>query len=135
MVSRTVSQLSIVCRDCGESKPVSEFYRRTDRPEGNYNEVCKPCKYVRQKNSDLKRWYGISLDEMNEMKESQDGLCAMCGNKPCKRGLMVDHNHETGEVRELLCNSCNVGIGGMAFNEDIERLKQAIAYLEKWNDR
>jgi hypothetical protein len=46
--------------------------------------------------------------------------------------LSIDHNHETGEVRELLCGDCNTAIG-MA-KEDPEILQAMISYLKRWND-
>lgn len=55
----------------------------------------------------LKKKYGITLDQYNEMLEKQGGLCANCGQTNEGRILCVDHNHKTGAVRELLCNICN----------------------------
>jgi hypothetical protein len=51
---------------------------------------------------------------------------------PCKYGLVVDHNHKTDNIRELLCYLCNVGLG--SFKDDEGRLKNAIAYLRKHGD-
>lgn len=88
------------------------------------------------KNIDLKRNYGITLVEYNEMLEIQEGLCAICGNPETSRdhrtkelrALAVDHNHDTGEVRGLLCGDCNTGIG--LLQDDIELLLNAIDYLK-----
>jgi hypothetical protein len=66
--------------------------------------------------------------------QEQCGCCAIClrpGSSGLGRvGLSVDHNHETGRIRGLLCDHCNHAIGAM--REDVERIKRAIAYLEKW---
>lgn len=64
-----------------------------------------------QKNSDLKYNYGITLQEYNDLLQSQDGKCGICSKFPSNKRLAVDHNHITGEVRGLLCDNCNRGIG------------------------
>ncbi len=86
------------------------------------------------KERNMKNWYGISLDEYNNLLEKQKGLCAICG-KPerAKRNgilkrLAVDHDHKTGKVRKLLCTSCNTAIGKV--NEDISILTNMIEYLK-----
>lgn len=66
----------------------------------------------------LHRNYRITPDDFNSMWESQDGKCAICNENMVPRGrssfaATVDHNHETGEVRGLLCRCCNSGIGNM----------------------
>ena len=60
----------------------------------------------------LKAVYGITVDEFNQMLENQNFVCAICGNPESKdQRLSVDHDHETKEVRGLLCFACNAGIG------------------------
>jgi hypothetical protein len=67
----------------------------------------------------LQRFYGITLEQYNEMFEKQGGVCAICGAKPSKvngtkkKHLHVDHDHKTGKVRGLLCVTCNVKLGFM----------------------
>ena len=78
----------------------------------------------------LKR-YGLSLADYDRLLEQQAGGCAICGGVTMWRGegrLSVDHDHETGEVRGLLCSPCNTGLGH--FHDDAERLRRAIIYLE-----
>lgn len=74
--------------------------------------------------------YGISPDEMRQMHERQNGCCAICGTPEAelKRRLCIDHDHETGKVRGLLCDPCNNGIA--RFKEDVDSLRAAAAYLE-----
>jgi hypothetical protein len=75
--------------------------------------------------------YGITLEEYNRLLESQGGGCAICGRKvniDSKFSLHVDHDHDTGKIRGILCSSCNLGIG--KFDHDCSRLKNAIKYLE-----
>ena len=79
--------------------------------------------------SNLKNWYGISIDEYDSMLTDQGGGCAICGTTtPRGTGrFCVDHDHATGKVRGLLCNNCNSGIGHLG--DCVERLILAIKYL------
>ena len=82
-----------------------------------------------KRNDHLKRRYGITLDQWNEMFSEQGGCCAICNKhqSELKKNLAVDHNHTTGEIRKLLCSNCNTAIG--LLNEDTELLLNAIEYL------
>jgi 5-methylcytosine-specific restriction endonuclease McrA len=77
----------------------------------------------------------ISVEVYNQMFADQGGKCAICGQpetamyRGTVRNLCVDHNHETGEVRGLLCNFCNQGLG--YFKDNPELLKSASAYLDR----
>lgn len=65
-----------------------------------------------------------------DMLQKQDGKCAICKSPDfAPRGPNVDHDHETGEIRGLLCMKCNVGIG--MFADSTEVMESAIAYLRK----
>lgn len=78
----------------------------------------------------LKRLYGLTLTEFDELVKSQNGCCAVCENPLIiggVNGAHVDHNHETGTVRGILCANCNHGLG--KFKDDVGSLKRAIAYL------
>lgn len=77
-------------------------------------------------NAKLVRKYGITFDEYAQMEEDQDWLCAIC-KQSSTQILCVDHDHETGKVRGLLCNNCNKGIG--LLGDTLERLRSAAAYL------
>lgn len=82
----------------------------------------------------LRRFYGMTVEEFNEMLVAQDGACGICV-RPLERGLKthVDHSHKTGLVRGLLCDACNVGLG--RFKDDPEVLRRAIDYLLRVQDR
>jgi hypothetical protein len=77
--------------------------------------------------------YGITLEQYNQMYFDQGGNCAVCGAHYEIRGtnkldtLHVDHNHETGKVRGLLCHNCNSGIG--YFKEDKNLIQRILDYL------
>lgn len=76
----------------------------------------------------LKNRYGLETYEYVEMLRNQKELCKICGlYKP----LHVDHCHKTKRVRGLLCGNCNRGLG--SFKDDVELLKSAIIYLNKWD--
>jgi hypothetical protein len=73
----------------------------------------------------LLRKYGLTTQEYDALVKAQDGCCAICFTRTTR--LVVDHNHETGLVRGLLCSPCNTGLGH--FKDSVERLKEAINYL------
>lgn len=75
----------------------------------------------------LKKTWGISLEEFNELRDSQDGLCAIC--KISTDTFHIDHNHQTGKIRSLLCSNCNRGIGYLKESSII--LYAAIEYLNQ----
>ena len=79
-----------------------------------------------------KQLYGITLERFEEMRTSQKCSCAICGKHESQnknKKLFVDHNHNTGKVRELLCHGCNTGIG--LLQDDVDLLQKAMDYLIK----
>ena len=83
-----------------------------------------------QRERRLKKDFGLSLEHYDELLQQQNNVCAICGNPNQTKGpLAVDHNHNTGKIRELLCIRCNMGLG--AVNEDISILTAMIEYLKK----
>lgn len=82
------------------------------------------------KEYNLKSKFDLTLDDYNAMLKKQGGVCAICGGTEGNgQRLSVDHNHESGTVRGLLCQRCNTVIG-MSL-ENTQNLKAAIAYLER----
>ena len=77
----------------------------------------------------LRKTYGITLADYGRMLKAQKGGCAICGNKPKKRSLDVDHSHKTGRVRGLLCHRCNRGLG--YYYDRPERFRAAARYLAR----
>ncbi len=83
----------------------------------------------------LKTAYGLSLEQYERMFCAQQGVCAICSlpetsvQKGTQKSLAVDHDHETGQVRELLCRACNAALG--LLKEDPTRIQALLKYLEK----
>jgi hypothetical protein len=76
----------------------------------------------------LKRTFGITQADYDALLEAQGGGCAICGKAPGKISLHVDHDHETGEIRGLLCVGCNNALG--QFHDDPRLLVRAIDYVD-----
>lgn len=74
----------------------------------------------------LARTYGLTVQDYDQMLSSQSGRCPICGKPPEKR-LVVDHSHETGAVRGLLCGHCNTAIGFL--RDDADSCSRAAEYL------
>jgi hypothetical protein len=100
-------------------------YKRTYR-KNNKEKVA-----VQFRRISLRKNYGLTLEQYNEMLEVQGGRCAICGvlQTEVKMTFRVDHDHTTGKVRGLLCHKCNVSLGLM--NDNPEILQNAIKYLDK----
>lgn len=122
------------CYLCSQDKEDSSFYDRAI--------VCKPCHNKRgrvwaQNNKDkvsnyaykgrIRRQYNLSEEEYKVLYEKQKGACKICSLVPNKKRLHVDHCHSTGNVRGLLCENCNRGLG--MFKDNINLLKSAQDYL------
>jgi hypothetical protein len=75
--------------------------------------------------------YRLRPEAFEQAKVEQNGLCACCGQIPLE--WIIDHCHDTGLVRGLVCRRCNNGLG--SFDDDIKGLEKAIAYLQAFNDR
>jgi Recombination endonuclease VII len=122
------------CPDCGSVKSLELFPRTTASRSGRAT-YCLPCHNLRGRASrekvggsrtyHLTRRYGITAEEADEMLAEQGGLCAICQTEPAAH---VDHDHDTGRVRELLCFNCNGGLG--QFKDEPELLRAAADYVE-----
>ncbi|MFC9606544.1 endonuclease VII domain-containing protein [Streptomyces niveus] len=112
------------CPQCGEVKPHSEWEQNGTTSDG-YASYCRPCRATRNQKSYFKRKYGITMAQRDEMISSQMGICVICLSAPAAH---VDHCHETGRVRGVLCFNCNSAIGKLG--DDPDTLRRATAYLE-----
>ena len=118
-----------VCRCCGEAKTLNEFSYRKD--SGNYRSECNLCRA----NIMAAARYGITVGEVERMKEDQDNRCAICKTHAediphasfKHNPLVIDHCHTTGHIRGLLCPTCNSMLGHAKDNVAI--LSAAITYL------
>lgn len=136
--------MTCVCKRCGIEKPLSEYYKTSDRKSG-HKTICKDCikadplteerkakMRAYGKDYHLKTQYNMTREDHNKLLVAQNHKCAICGideKEAVKQKLYVDHCHATGKVRELLCHSCNAGLG--LFRDSIPVLAKAIAYLDK----
>lgn len=151
--------LLLQCNSCKEKLPLTQFHK-CSKTKSKHVGRCKECvkkydyyykrkvpktsKYIGRmeynKDSMLKNKYKISLENYYEMCKAQDNKCAICKQPEevvtkfgKSKNLSVDHCHQTGKVRGLLCNKCNTGLG--SFRDDLEYLNQAIEYLKKNSER
>ena len=135
------------CTRC-DIELTDETYDMTAKKRKQY--ICKACvaQVVRnttnkenQRDYDLLRNYGITVNEYNRLLTAQNGVCWICGRPPKKVSLSVDHEHAPGErrrdprerrarVRGLLCWHCNNAIA--KFDDSPAFLRRAADYLEQW---
>ena len=128
------------CSKCEEIKAKTDFSSDKTKKDG-LQSSCKDCASVSHKeyyqaNKEkmeeyrLKYKFGITQDEYDLNLELQDDACKICKVDASEftSKLAVDHCHTTGELRGLLCPSCNTGLG--QFRDNIEFLKEAIEYLQ-----
>ena len=123
--------------ECGSR--VSALHPDTVRSK--FGDFCsKKCRrrhtYIRMGGSEygyelhIARRYGMTVEEYRQRVDAQHGRCAVCGDEPENGGrLHVDHNHESGAVRDLLCRPCNQALG--LARDDPSRLRLMAAYLER----
>lgn len=133
-----------ICKTCNTEKSLEDFHLDRSDKTGRANK-CKICakKYSKQwysksekyresiRNSGLKFRFKITIEDYNQMYEEQRGLCKICGEKGKKKNLYVDHDHRTGEIRALLCDQCNYGLGN--FKDSPELLIKAYDYILEYN--
>lgn len=131
--------LQFYCKECNRkwtkenSKLVSSYARQTYarhkdkilKKASAYN--ARPETKYRKRNNRLQKEYGITQEGYEFLLSNQNNRCAIC-ETISEKPLVVDHNHKTGAVRKLLCNSCNVGIG--LFKDSTYLLSKAAAYVK-----
>ena len=121
------------CNRCSERKPLEEFHKNKNMPLG-HGYTCKKCEvdYRRENWQHLKQ-YGITRDDYDAMLSDQGGVCAVCktpGKTSSRSNRMaVDHDHQTGRVRGLLCGRCNTLISKL--DESPGWIISALKYLGK----
>ena len=137
------------CKTCNTNKPLSAFGLLRGKPR----HICIECRKIEskqwyennkerkkelskaykhtKKDKDLQKTYGISLEEYNRKMAQQNCRCKICltHQDNLKRAMCVDHDHETGKVRGLLCDTCNRSLG--LLKDDINTLERALEYLKE----
>jgi len=134
------------CSKCGESKQLINFNKRSASKDG-HTARCTTCIYTKAlktrmenpestRGNNLKQRFNMSIAEYNEIFLKQKGKCAICelaetsvDSKGNIKWLSVDHHHGNGDIRGLLCNSCNTGIG--LLQDSAKLMRSAIKYLDK----
>ena len=113
-------------------------YRKENKlAESEKQKLRRKLNRAKYRNAWLMRKYGINLDQYKELLDSQNGQCPICliskeeHLKRHGRFLYVDHCHQKGKVRGILCDHCNNGLG--RFKDNVEFLKRAIEYLQRTN--
>jgi len=103
----------VICRECRNARERRRYHSKpmTERAALNHRNYIKHKTAARS--GQLKRLYGITLETYNQMFESQQGACLLCNThqSQLKTALHVDHDHESGKVRGLLCFECNKRLG------------------------
>ena len=145
-----------VCTSCGKEKKITQF-SKSNRVKSGYASTCKKCdakksREYRKRNKDkvkeynnspervrrnyetkIQRKYGLEMSDIERMLEEQDHKCAICrtdiGVGADDYTAVVDHSHFTGEIRGLLCNWCNRGLGH--YEDSPSLFKRAAEYLEE----
>jgi len=119
---------------CCEQYLTANYFTKDARRKDGLRSYCKKCYKIKygspkkRRDQALRYAYGINQNEYNVLLDKQKGGCAICGCKPNKRPLSVDHCHKTGKVRGLLCQKHNVAIG--LLNEDPILFDAAKQYLQ-----
>ena len=139
------------CTKCRKTKPLEDFYKHSRGSHGRESQ-CKECRRgaMRARSKEYEatperkarkreinrettlRRFDLTPEAYNVMVAQQNGRCAICGTDQPGGGrykdkFHVDHDHATGKVRGLLCQTCNVGLGKLG--DDPARIRAAIAYL------
>jgi len=117
----------ITCYNCGTTDPAAFGKDSRADSRGWLSRECKNCHNDRsrltvtpeqRRERGLFGRYGITTEQYNEMLASQHGVCKICHKPPKNKPLYVDHDHETGEVRGLLCAHCNSCLEWMLIHGD-----------------
>jgi len=115
------------CMRCKEIKP-KHLFAKDNRKANGIRDLCNHCR-----SNDRKITYKANKNR-TAMLEEQDHSCAICSVhiEESATRFVMDHNHETNQVRGILCSNCNVGLG--YFKDEPVRLNQAIKYLRHHDD-
>ncbi len=114
------------CKICNELKPLTEFYKSNTK--SGRRATCKPC-YLKKEFNGFYRGKNITRIEYENILIQQNNKCKICNDTLIDDRLsFIDHNHDTNEVRGILCPKCNTALG--LIRENITILKNMIKYLK-----
>jgi hypothetical protein len=119
-----------ICPECKRLLKQTDFYKNNNKTD-KLSSYCKKCLHTK----DIERRYGIDKEKLDIMLKEQDNKCPGCGKtfdlKSKKKSDIphIDHDHETGKIRGILCHRCNLALG---FVEDNKLLENLIKYLKKY---
>ncbi|WP_327716057.1 endonuclease VII domain-containing protein [Streptomyces sp. NBC_00490] len=112
------------CPQCEGVKPHSEWERNKTSSDG-WASYCRECRAERNRISYFRRKYGLAPHQLDLLIAEQQGICCICLAAPAEH---VDHCHETGRVRGVLCFSCNAALGQFKDRPDV--IRRAATYVE-----
>lgn len=119
------------CRDCQHAQHRA-WYRRQGLAYHSQYRKRKPAEYAAaSRRHRLRKVFGMTERDYATRLAVQGGGCAICGVLPKvgKKRFPVDHDHASGQVRGILCSSCNTAIG--LFNDDTDRMRAAALYVTR----
>jgi hypothetical protein len=121
--------MRLFCKDCGDFLPQEMFDKQEMLTSYGKASICKWHKSLRELDKRSKK-YNITGIEVWRMVQKQEGMCDICSSTfvPWTK-FHIDHCHDSGKVRGLLCHNCNIGLG--MFKDNKESLSKAIKYLDK----
>ncbi len=124
--NKSKETLSCHCTLC--SRELAHKYDNPEKRKEKYQ-----LKKEQVLNYNLKRKFGITLEEYNVKLKKQGDKCMICkiSTKENGKRLAVDHNHTSGSVRDLLCANCNAAIGFL--QENVQIAKNALKYITRWS--
>lgn len=130
--SKSPDKLSYVCRECRKSyRRDAEVKARTAAYNKKYATQNPELMRKKDRKNSLKRFWNMTEEQYNKLLIDQKGKCGVCErteSNPHKR-LCIDHNHQTGLIRGLLCDHCNRALG--LLDDSIQKLQSALLYLQK----
>ena len=124
--------LSYYCRKC-RCELTKAAYRKNPTRAIAASRAWRAKNRARHNDYAMTHKHGITREEYDEKLKAQNDVCAICGQAETRRNkngvyrLHIDHDHETGRIRALLCHNCNAGLGH--FKDDPKLLEAAAAYL------
>ena len=113
------------CRECEAIRYQKYKKQEGDRLRKSWRDASKKYHSPETRRHRTLKKYGIDQSDYELMYDTQNGCCAIC---KLKIALVIDHCHSSGQVRGLLCNGCNLGLG--YFKDNIVNLEQAKIYID-----